>query len=156
GVKVKKVFAPEHGFRGDHSAGADVKDGVDNKTGLPLVSLYGNNKKPTPEQINDLDWVVFDIQDVGVRFYTYISTMHLVMEACAESGIPVMILDRPNPNGHFVDGPILKKGYESFVGMHPIPVVHGLTVAELAQMINKEGWLKNGIQCDLTLILCKN
>lgn len=156
GVKVQKVFAPEHGFRGDHSAGAAVKDGTDQKTGLPLISLYGNNKKPTPEQLKGLDWVVFDIQDVGVRFYTYISTMHLVMEACAESGIPMMILDRPNPNGHFVDGPVLKKGFESFVGMHPIPVVHGLTVAELAQMINGEGWLKNGIQCDLALLLCKN
>lgn len=155
-VSIKHIFAPEHGFRGDHSAGATVSSTKDAKTGLPLISLYGNNKKPTPEQLKGVEMVVFDIQDVGARFYTYISTMHYVMEACAELNIPVLILDRPNPNGHFVDGPVLKKGFESFVGMHPIPVVHGLTVAELAQMINGEGWLANKIQCEIHIIKAKN
>jgi uncharacterized protein YbbC (DUF1343 family) len=153
---IKYIFAPEHGFRGDHSDGAVVASGKDVKTGLTLISLYGANKKPTPEQLQGVDIVLFDIQDVGVRFYTYISTMHYVMEACAEQHIPMMILDRPNPNGNYVDGPVLKKNYESFVGMHPIPVVHGLTVAELAQMINGEGWLKGGIKCDLIIIKVQN
>lgn len=156
GVQVTRLFAPEHGFRGDHSAGATVSSSVDAKTGLPIVSLYGKNKKPAPSDLAGLDWVVFDIQDVGVRFYTYISTMHWVMEACAESSIPFMILDRPNPNGHYVDGPILEPGFESFIGMHPIPIVHGLTVGELALMINGEGWLKGGIQCKLEIVLADN
>ena len=153
---IKKVFAPEHGFRGTADAGEHVKNHNDKKTGLPIISLYGQNKKPSTEQLKDIDYVIFDIQDVGVRFYTYISTMHYVMEACAEQNIPVLILDRPNPNGHYVEGPILKPNYSSFVGMHPIPIVHGLTVGELAQMINKEKWLKKEIQCDLTIIPCLN
>ncbi|MGB1041469.1 MAG: exo-beta-N-acetylmuramidase NamZ family protein, partial [Flavobacteriales bacterium] len=140
-VNIKKVFSPEHGFRGTASAGEHVKSSKDIKTGLPIVSLYGKNKKPTKAQLADIDVVIFDIQDVGARFYTYISTLHYVMEACAENNKKVLILDRPNPNGFYVDGPILDSNFKSFVGMHPIPVVHGLTVGELAQMINGEGWL---------------
>jgi uncharacterized protein YbbC (DUF1343 family) len=151
-IKIKKVFAPEHGFRGDADAGETVKNDIDIKTGLPIVSLYGKNKKPTPEQLADIDVVVFDIQDVGVRFFTYISTMHYVMEACAENNKLCIILDRPNPNGDYVDGCVLQKGFESFIGMHPIPVVHGLTVGELALMINGEGWLKDGKKCRLEVI----
>ncbi|WP_271855438.1 exo-beta-N-acetylmuramidase NamZ family protein [Patiriisocius marinus] len=153
--QVVKVFAPEHGFRGKADAGEIVKDGVDVKTGIPIVSLYGKNKKPTPEQLKDIDIMVFDIQDVGARFYTYISSLHYVMEACAEAGIPVIVLDRPNPNGHYIDGPILEREHASFVGMHPIPVVHGMTIGEYAQMINGEGWLKNSVKCDLTVIKMK-
>lgn len=152
---VIKVFAPEHGFRGKADAGEIVKDGVDVKTGIPIISLYGKNKKPTPEQLKGIDVMVFDIQDVGARFYTYISSLHYVMEACAEAGIPVVVLDRPNPNGHYIDGPILEKEHTSFVGMHPIPVVHGMTIGEYAQMINGEGWLKNSVKCDLTIIKMK-
>ncbi len=155
-VTVKKVFAPEHGFRGTADAGEVVKDGVDVSTGTPIVSLYGSNKKPSPEQLADLDLVVFDIQDVGARFYTYISTLHYVMEACAEQKIPVIVLDRPNPNGHYIDGPILNPKYKSFVGMHPVPVVHGMTIGEYAKMMNGEKWLANGVQCDLTVIQNKN
>ncbi|WP_192350186.1 exo-beta-N-acetylmuramidase NamZ domain-containing protein [Algoriphagus sp. Y33] len=151
-IKVKKVFVPEHGFRGQADAGEKVDNIVDSKTGLPIISLYGNNKKPKPEQIRDLDILIFDLQDVGVRFYTYISTMHYLMEAAAENGKKVIIFDRPNPNGNYIAGPVLKKGFESFVGMHPIPVVHGLTVGELAQMINGEKWLKDGLQADLVVI----
>jgi uncharacterized protein YbbC (DUF1343 family) len=153
---IKKVFAPEHGFRGTADAGEHVKNHIDKKTGLPIISLYGNNKKPNAEQLKGIDLVIFDIQDVGVRFYTYISTMHLVMEACAEQGIPVLILDRPNPNGHYVAGPVLETKYRSFVGMHPIPIVHGLTVGELATMINSEKWLKDSVKCDLTVVKCQN
>jgi uncharacterized protein YbbC (DUF1343 family) len=156
GVAVKKVFAPEHGFRGDSGAGETIQDGRDTKTGLPLVSLYGKNKKPSAEMIRDLDVLVFDIQDVGARFYTYISTMHYVMEAAAENGKKVIVLDRPNPNGFYVDGPVLNPGFKSFVGMHPIPVVHGLTTGELALMINGEKWLNNGIVCDLSVIPCES
>ena len=152
GVRIAKLFAPEHGFRGTADAGAAVVDGTDLKTGLPILSLYGNNKKPSPDQLRNLDLVLFDIQDVGARFYTYISTLTYVMEACAEAGIPVMVLDRPNPNGHYVDGPVLEPAYSSFVGLHPVPVVHGMTIGEYARMVNGEGWLKNGIQCDLTVI----
>ena len=152
GVQLKKVFAPEHGFRGEADAGEVVKDGIDTKTGLPIISLYGKNKKPSPEQLSGLDWVIFDIQDVGARFYTYISTLHYVMEACAEAGISVMVLDRPNPNGHYVDGPVLEMINQSFVGMHPIPVVHGMTIGEYAKMINGEGWLNNGIKVNLKVI----
>ena len=155
-VSVKKVFAPEHGFRGTADAGEHVKDGVDSKTGVPLISLYGSNKKPSQEQLKGIDVVVFDIQDVGARFYTYISTLHYVMEACAEAGIPVIVLDRPNPNGRYIDGPILEPENQSFVGMHPIPVVHGMTIGEYAQMLNGEGWLKNKVKCDLTVIKMKN
>ncbi len=156
GFSIKKIFAPEHGFRGTADAGEKVKDGKDTKTGLPIISLYGNNKKPSKEQLADIELVIFDIQDVGARFYTYISTMHYVMEACAESKIPVLILDRPNPNGFYVDGPVLELPEQSFVGMHQIPIVHGCTVGELAKMINGENWLKNGVQADLTVIPVEN
>lgn len=154
GVQVKTIFAPEHGFRGEASAGATIKDGKDAKTGLPIVSLYGSNKKPTPAQLKDLDVVLFDIQDVGVRYYTYPSTMHYVMEACAENGKECIVLDRPNPNGDYVDGPVLDRKFASFVGMNPVPIVHGLTSAELALMINGEGWLEGGKHCDLTVVPC--
>ncbi len=155
-IEVKKVFAPEHGFRGTADAGELIKDGMDKKTGIPIISLYGENKKPKPEQLKGIDLMVFDLQDVGARFYTYISTLHYVMEACAEANIPLMILDRPNPNGAYIDGPVLEKEHSSFVGMHPIPVVHGMTIGEYAQMINGEKWLKNGAQCQLTVIPVKN
>jgi uncharacterized protein YbbC (DUF1343 family) len=155
-VPVKKIFAPEHGFRGDKDAGETVKNDIDVKTGIPVVSLYGNAKKPTADQLKDLDVVIFDIQDVGVRFYTYISAMHYVMEACAENNKKMIVLDRPNPNGHYIDGPILQPQFKSYVGLHPIPIVHGLTVGELAKMINGEKWLSNGVQCDLTVIPVKN
>lgn len=155
-VDIKTVFAPEHGFRGDADAGATVKSGYDSKTQLPIISLYGNNKKPLPEQLENLDVLIFDIQDVGTRFYTYISTMHYVMEACAEQNKKLIILDRPNPNGMYVDGPVLEMKNQSFVGMHPIPVLHGLTVGELARMINGEEWLKNKVKCDVTIIPVKN
>lgn len=151
-VEVTKVFAPEHGFRGTADAGEVVKDGIDTKTGIPIISLYGSNKKPSKAQLEDVDILVFDIQDVGARFYTYISTLHYVMEAAAEQGIPLLVLDRPNPNGHYIDGPILEPEHSSFVGMHPVPVVHGLTVGEYAQMINGEGWLANKVQAALTVI----
>ncbi len=155
-INLKKVFAPEHGFRGKADAGEHVKDGVDTKTGLPLLSLHGKNRKPTQEQLSDLDMVIFDIQDVGARFYTYISTMHYVMEACAEAGIPMLVLDRPNPNGHYIDGPILEEENRSFLGMHPVPIVHGMTIGEYAQMINGQGWLKDGRQCELKVIKMEN
>lgn len=153
-VNVVKVFAPEHGFRGDADAGEHVKDGRDARTGLSLVSLYGDNKKPKPEQLADVDVVLFDIQDVGVRFYTYISTLHYVMEAAAEQHKGVVVLDRPNPNGHFVDGPVLDPAMRSFVGMHPVPLVHGMTIGEYARMINGEGWLAGQVHCDLRVITC--
>jgi len=156
GINIKKVFAPEHGFRGKADAGEAIADGKDLQTGLPIISLYGKNKKPSKEQLEGIDLVVFDIQDVGARFYTYISTLHYVMEACAEAGIPVIILDRPNPNGHYIDGPVLELAHKSFVGMHPVPVVYGMTIGEYGQMINGEKWLKNGIQCDLTVVPLKN
>lgn len=155
-VNVQKIFVPEHGFRGDADAGEKVNNSVDAVTSLPLVSLYGDNKKPKPEQLSNLDVLIFDIQDVGVRFYTYISTLHYVMEAAAENYIKVIVFDRPNPNGDYVDGPVLDMKFKSFVGMHPIPVVHGLTVGELAGMINGEGWLKNGVKCDLKVIKVLN
>jgi uncharacterized protein YbbC (DUF1343 family) len=156
GINVKKVFAPEHGFRGKADAGEVVKDGFDTKTGLSIISLYGKNKKPSAKQLKDIDVVVFDIQDVGARFYTYISSLHYVMEACAEVGISVIILDRPNPNGHYIDGPVLELEYKSFVGMHKVPVVYGMTIGEYGQMINGEKWLKNGVQCDLKVITLDN
>jgi uncharacterized protein YbbC (DUF1343 family) len=155
-IEVKKVFAPEHGFRGQADAGEKVESGKDPKTGLPIVSLYGKNKKPTAEQLADVDVVIFDIQDVGVRFYTYISTMHYVMEACAENNKHLIVLDRPNPNGDYIDGPVLEEEHRSFVGMHPIPIVHGLTVGELAGMINGEGWLEGGLKCELSVIRMEN
>lgn len=156
GVNVMKVFVPEHGFRGDADAGEEVKSEIDKSTGLPIVSLYGNNKKPSAEALSDIDILIYDLQDVGVRFFTYISTMHYVMESCAEHGMPLLIFDRPNPNGNYVDGPVLKKGFESFVGMHPIPVVHGLTVGELAQMIIGEGWLAGKSQPEIQVVKVKN
>jgi uncharacterized protein YbbC (DUF1343 family) len=155
-VEVKKVFAPEHGFRGDAGAGEHIADGKDGKTGLPLVSLYGKNEKPSADMLKDLDVILFDIQDVGARFYTYISTLHYVMEAAAENKKSVIVLDRPNPNGFYIDGPVLKKEFQSFVGMDAIPVVHGCTVGELAQMMNGEGWLKGSVICDLKVITCTN
>ncbi len=156
GFNVQKIFAPEHGFRGTADAGELIKDGKDTKTGLPIISLYGSNKKPTKEQLSEIDIMVFDLQDVGARFYTYISSLHYLMEACAENNIPLIVLDRPNPNGSIVDGPTLEMKNTSFVGMHPIPVLHGMTIGEYAKMINGEKWLKNGIQCDLTVIACVN
>jgi len=155
-IQIEKVFAPEHGFRGIADAGEVIKDGIDTKTGLPVISLYGKNKKPSSEVLKGIDLMVFDIQDVGARFYTYISTLHYIMEACAENDIPLLILDRPNPNGHYIDGPILNPKFQSFVGMHPIPVVHGMTIAEYAKMINGEQWLKDGVQCKLNIIKIKN
>ena len=155
-LNVTRVFAPEHGFRGNADAGESIEDGIDKKTGIPIISLYGKNKKPTKEQLKDIDLVVFDIQDVGVRFYTYISTLHYVMEACAEAKIPLLVMDRPNPNGHYIDGPILEMAHKSFVGMHPVPVVYGMTIGEYSLMINGEKWLKNGIQTNLTVIPLKN
>ncbi len=154
--QILKVFAPEHGFRGNRAAGIQIEDGTDPGTGIPVVSLYGRNKKPAPEELAGIDLMLFDLQDVGARFYTYISTLTYVMEACAEQGIPLVLLDRPNPNGAYVDGPVLDTAFRSFVGMHPIPVVYGLTMGELAGMINGEGWLARGIRCDLTVIPCDN
>ena len=155
-IHIKKVFAPEHGFRGKADAGEIIRDGFDTKTGLPIVSLYGENKKPSAGHLKGIDVVVFDIQDVGARFYTYISSLHYVMEACAELNIPVLILDRPNPNAHYIDGPILKMKHSSFVGMHKVPIVYGMTIGEYGQMINGENWLKNGVKCDLTVIPIEN
>ncbi len=156
GMNIKTIFAPEHGFRGKADAGELLKDGKDAKTGLPLISLYGKNKKPMPDQLAGLDLVIFDIQDVGARFYTYISTMHYVMEACAENEVACLILDRPNPNGHYVDGPIRESEYQSFVGLDPIPIVHGMTIGELANMINEEGWLKHKTKCKLNVVKMDN
>jgi uncharacterized protein YbbC (DUF1343 family) len=156
GVDIKKILSPEHGFRGNADAGETITDGVDTKTGLPLISLYGSNKKPTAEQLSDVDIIIFDIQDVGVRFFTYISSLHYLMEACAEQNKKLIVLDRPNPNASYVDGPVLDPALKSFVGMHPIPIVHGLTVGELAQMINGEGWLDGKRKCELEIIKLKN
>ena len=155
-IKIKKVFSPEHGFRGEADAGEKVEDGIDQKTGIPIISLHGTNKKPTKDQMKDIDVVIFDIQDVGARFYTYISTLHYVMEAVGENNKKLIILDRPNPNGHYVDGPILESKYKSFIGMHPVPVVYGMTIGEFGIMINEEGWLKNQIYSDLIVIPIKN
>jgi uncharacterized protein YbbC (DUF1343 family) len=150
-VDLQKIYAPEHGFRGTADAGEVIKDGKDIKTNLPIISLYGNNKKPKPEQLENIDIIIFDIQDVGVRFYTYISTLHYVMEACAENNIELLVLDRPNPNGTIIDGPALEMDHKSFVGMHSIPVLHGMTIGEYAKMINGEKWLSNGVTCNLTV-----
>ncbi|GAA3749291.1 MULTISPECIES: exo-beta-N-acetylmuramidase NamZ domain-containing protein [Flavobacterium] len=153
-ITVQTIFAPEHGFRGTADAGEHIVDGKDPKTGLPIISLYGENKKPKPEQLSGIDVMIFDLQDVGARFYTYISSLHYVMEACAENNIPLIVFDRPNPNGSIVDGPLLEKEFTSFVGMHPIPLLHGMTIGEYAQMVNGEKWLKDGDQCKLTVIPC--
>ncbi|MAU35852.1 MAG: hypothetical protein CMD14_00575 [Flavobacteriales bacterium] len=149
-VDVLKVFSPEHGFRGKGDAGEKIEDGIDKKTGIPIISLYGNNKKPSKKQLEGIDIMIFDIQDVGVRFYTYISTLHYVMESAAENNIKLIILDRPNPNGHYIDGPIRERGFKSFVGMHPVPIVHGMTIGEYGKMINGEKWISK--TCDLTVI----
>jgi len=155
-IKIKKVFAPEHGFRGKADAGEKIKDDIDHKTGLPLISLHGKSRKPSSEQLANIDIVLFDIQDVGVRFYTYIATLQLVMEACAENNIPLIVLDRPNPNGAYVDGPTMKAEHTSFLGMTEIPLVYGMTIGEYATMINNEGWLNGSIKADLTVITLKN
>ena len=152
GVNVKRIFTPEHGFRGAADDGAAITDGKDEKTGIEIASLYGKTKKPTPEMLRDIDVMLFDLQDVGVRFYTYISTLTYVMEACAEQDIRVVVLDCPNPNGFYIDGPVLKAANKSFVGMHPVPVVYGMTIGEYGKMVNGEGWLKNGIHCELTVV----
>jgi uncharacterized protein YbbC (DUF1343 family) len=156
GANLIKIMSPEHGFRGNAAAGEHVQDGVDTKTGLPVVSLYGNNRKPTAEQLADVDVVIFDIQDVGVRFFTYVGTLHYLMEACAENGKKLIVLDRPNPNASYIDGPVLSMEFKSFIGMHPVPVVHGLTVGEYAQMINGEGWLEGAKKCEMDVIPLKN
>jgi len=155
-INILRVFSPEHGFRGKADAGAHIKDQRDAKTGLKLISLYGKSKKPSYDHLADVNVVVLDLQDVGVRFYTYISTMHYVMTACAEMKIKIVVLDRPNPNGFYVDGPILDPEFQSFVGMHKVPIVHGMTIGEYAKMINSEGWLENGVKCDLTVVPCLN
>lgn len=152
GYTVSKIFAPEHGFRGEASNGAKIADGVDTKTGIPIISLYGKHLKPTAQDLSGLDILIFDIQDVGARFYTYISTLHYVMEACAENNIELLLLDRPNPNGSYIDGPVLEPAFKSFIGMHPVPIVHGMTIGEYAQMINGERWLNDGIRCKLKII----
>ncbi len=157
GISIKKVYGPEHGFRGNASNGADVNNSTDAKSGIAVISLYGNKHyKPTPADLQGIDLMIFDIQDVGARFYTYLSTLQYVMEACAENNIELMIFDRPNPNGAVVDGPILDTAYKSFVGLNPIPIAHGLTIAEYAQMLNGEGWLKNKVQCKLRIIKVAN
>ncbi|MDO9254417.1 MAG: DUF1343 domain-containing protein, partial [Bacteroidales bacterium] len=155
-INVVKIFGPEHGFRGDQPDGKDILNGKDPRTGIEVISLYGNHKKPAKVDLEDIDIMIFDIQDIGIRFYTYISTLTYVMEACAEDNIPLIVLDRPNPNGYYVDGPVLESKYASFVGMHPVPVVYGMTIGEYAEMVNGEKWLKNGIQCKLTIIKCGN
>lgn len=151
-MDVVKVFAPEHGFRGDKDAGEKIDDEIDTRTGLPIISLYGAHKKPSVKTMQDIDVLVFDIQDVGVRFYTYLSTLHYVMEACAENSVPLILLDRPNPNGFYIDGPVLKPEFSSFIGLHPVPLVYGMTIGEYGRMINGENWLKGGVKCDLTVI----
>ena len=155
-LDIQLIFAPEHGFRGIADAGEKITNGKDVKTGLPIISLYGKNKKPTAEMLKGIDAVIFDIQDVGARFYTYISTMFYVMQACAENDVLFLILDRPNPNGHYVDGPVLESGFESFVGVHKIPVVHGMTIGEYAQMINGEGWLSPQPPVEMKVFSCEN
>lgn len=156
GINIVKVFGPEHGFRGQASDGAKIQNDIDAKTGIPIISLYGTHTKPTPEDLKGIDIMIFDIQDVGARFYTYISTLHFLMEACAENNIELMILDRPNPNASYIDGPILEEKYKSFIGMHPVPITHGMTIGEYARMINGEGWLKNKVQCRLNIIKMAN
>ncbi|MCX6311151.1 MAG: DUF1343 domain-containing protein [Bacteroidetes bacterium] len=155
-IKVKKIFCPEHGFRGTAENGEDVGNSIDKKTGLPVISLYGDHVKPLAKDLNGIDVVIYDIQDVGVRCYTYVTTMTYVMEACAENKKRFIILDRPNPNGYYIDGPILESENKSFVGLHPVPLVYGMTIAEYAQMVNGEKWLTNGLQCDLKVVSCDN
>lgn len=152
GIDIKKIFCPEHGFRGNMDAGENINSSIDSATKIPLISLYGKHKKPDTADLKDIDIVVFDIQDVGVRFYTYLSTLHYVMEACAENGVQVLVLDRPNPNGYYIDGPIMESTQNSFIGMHPVPIVYGMTIGEYAKMVNGEGWLANKIKCKLQVI----
>ena len=153
---IIRIFSPEHGFRGKADAGAKIDDEIDTKTGLKVISLYGKNRKPKKSQLENIDIMLFDLQDVGVRFYTYISTLHYVMEACAENNIPIIVLDRPNPNAHYIDGPMLEKEHKSFVGMHKVPIVYGMTIGEYANMINGEKWLYEGVKCDLNIVKIKN
>lgn len=155
-VDLVKIYSPEHGFKGRADAGASVSDDSYSEKNIPIISLYGNKRKPLPKDLQDVEIMLFDLQDVGVRFYTYISTLHYVMEACGEAGIPLILLDRPNPNGHYIDGPVLEKEFRSFVGMHPVPLVYGMTIGEYAQMINGEYWLADSLQCDLRIIKCRN
>jgi len=155
-INLVKIFSPEHGFRGNADAGEKVNNGIDLITKLPIVSLYGKHKKPYVEDLQGINLVVFDLQDVGVRFYTYLSTLHYMMEACAENNIPLIVLDRPNPNAHYIDGPVLEDDCKSFVGLHPVPIVYGMTIGEYAKMINGEKWLNKGIHCELTVIPCEN
>jgi uncharacterized protein YbbC (DUF1343 family) len=156
GCQVQKIFAPEHGFRGTADRGEHIKDAKDPKTGLPIVSMFGKNRMPSAEILSDVDLMIFDIQDVGVRFYTYTSTMTYIMQACAKHNKPLLVLDRPNPLGHYVGGPIMQPDQETFVGLHPVPVIHGLTTAEYARMINEEGWLEGGVKCELHHVECLN
>ncbi len=156
GINIKKIFGPEHGFRGDQPDGKEILNGKDSKTGIDVISLYGNHKKPTQSDLAGINVMVFDIQDVGARFYTYISTLTYVMEACAENNVQLIVFDRPNPNGYYVDGPVLEPGYSSFVGMHQIPIVYGMTIGEYAKMVNGEKWIKEGTRCNLTIIKCGN
>ncbi len=155
-IDIHSIFAPEHGFRGTADAGENVKDQIDPITGIQIISLHGINKKPKVEQLEGIEIMIFDLQDVGVRFFTYLSTLHYVMEACAENSIPVIILDRPNPNLHYLDGPVMEESYTSFLGMHPVPIVYGMTIGEYAQMINGERWLKSGVRCKLRVIPVEN
>jgi uncharacterized protein YbbC (DUF1343 family) len=156
GLNVKKIFAPEHGFRGNADAGEKISDSKDAKTGVPIISIYGSKKAPEKADLEGIDILIFDIQDVGTRFYTYISTLHYVMLSCADNNVPLIVFDRPNPNGHFIDGPMLDLAYQSFVGMHPIPVVHGMTIGEYAQMINGENWLEVNKRTNLQVVSCLN
>jgi len=156
GLEIKKIFAPEHGLRKSQEAGQTVKNTIDSITGIQVVSLYGKKKKPDKDDLKDIDIVVFDLQDVGVRFFTYISTLTYVMESCAESNTPLLLFDRPNPNGFYVDGPVLDSVQASFVGLHPVPLVYGMTIGEYAQMINEEGWLSNRMICDLNIVSLEN
>jgi uncharacterized protein YbbC (DUF1343 family) len=155
-INITKIYGPEHGFRGNEPEGKEINNNVDPKTGIPVISLYGNHKKPTKADLENIDIMVFDIQDVGVRFYTYISTLCYVMEACAENNITLIVFDRPNPNGYYVDGPVLEPAFTSFVGMHPVPIVYGMTIGEYATMVNGEKWLNEGKLCSLTIIKCDN
>lgn len=155
-INITRIFGPEHGFRGNEPDGKEINNNVDPKTGIHVISIYGNHKKPTKADLENIEIMVFDIQDVGVRFYTYISTLCYVMEACAENNIPLIVFDRPNPNGYYVDGPVLEPAFTSFVGMHPVPIVYGMTIGEYATMVNDEKWLNEGKQCSLTIIKCDN
>jgi len=156
GINVVKIFAPEHGFKGILDAGQKVENGIDSKRHIKIISLYGKHKKPTKKELSNIDIVVFDIQDVGVRFYTYLSTLHYVMEAVAKEGIPIIVLDRPNPNGARIDGEVLNFKYKSFVGLHPVPILYGMTIGEYAKMINGEGWLEGNLKADLKVIPLQN